>query len=522
MWWSVLLACASHDDPAADRPALLDPVARAARISVALRGVRPSEAELAAIQRDPWALDGLVDQWLEDPRFGDTVRDLHAEVLLLRDDNQPILPGAGPLEGTTDGQRFDATQETPLRFVEHVVTEDRPYTEIVTADYAWTNRILAAMEGMPFDLVGPEYQESRHVDGRPEAGLLSSTGVWLRWYTNLSGKHRHRANFVTKALLCDEIGARDMPVIANFDPTDAQGVADALATNPACLGCHQDLDPLAAYFWGFPFQVTGADVLAGGYPLKIWNQKDTGLWEYYGLPAPGYYGHAGTDLRDLGASIADDPRFAQCAAEQAWWYLAESEGQDPPADLLESATETLVDSGFDWRRMVEAIVTSDDFLRADRRPLQLRTEALSRQIESVTGFRWRFPNARWGLVDALGNSGEGARDLGGGMDQFNLEQPSFAPSAANLLTFDAVAQLAADQAVADGVVLDPALEDEAAVRAQLVSLLARISSRLVDPDDAQVNALYDLFVAARARYPTADAWSLTLRALLTDPTSLTY
>jgi hypothetical protein len=172
--------------------------------------------------------------------------------------------------------------------------------------------------------------------------------------------------------------------------------------------------------------------------------------------------------------------------------------------------------------MVEAIVTSDDFLRADRRPLQLRTEALSRQIESVTGFRWRFPNARWGLVDALGNSGEGARDLGGGMDQFNLEQPSFAPSAANLLTFDAVAQLAADQAVADGVVLDPALEDEAAVRAQLVSLLARISSRLVDPDDAQVNALYDLFVAARARYPTADAWSLTLRALLTDPTSLTY
>src|SRR5437868_10925907 len=94
--WSLLLGCGtqgpgSSDKVATDHPSavapsvvLLAPAERLNRISMALRGIRPSYDDLLAVEDDPSLLEDIVDEYLNDPKFGDTMRDLHAETLLNR------------------------------------------------------------------------------------------------------------------------------------------------------------------------------------------------------------------------------------------------------------------------------------------------------------------------------------------------------------------------------------------------------------------------------------------------------
>src|SRR5688500_3249349 len=99
-----LAACEPQD------PALLDPVARAVRASIVLRGFPPTPGEVLAVRDDPSRLPGLVDRWLLDPAFGSTIRDVHADQLLLRADiiEHLDLPQRDVLEGLTDAIVFPA------------------------------------------------------------------------------------------------------------------------------------------------------------------------------------------------------------------------------------------------------------------------------------------------------------------------------------------------------------------------------------------------------------------------------
>ncbi|MCY1008565.1 hypothetical protein OV079_23990 [Nannocystis pusilla] len=59
------------------------------------------------------------------------------EVLLLRVEGRFVLPRVGPLaDAGTDADWVREVSEEPLRLIEHVVRHDRPFSEIVTADYA--------------------------------------------------------------------------------------------------------------------------------------------------------------------------------------------------------------------------------------------------------------------------------------------------------------------------------------------------------------------------------------------------
>ena len=60
----LLLACVSEPDDTE-----MSAVRLLSRTSLDLRGVRPTEAEIEAVETDPAALDGLVDSFLDDDRF---------------------------------------------------------------------------------------------------------------------------------------------------------------------------------------------------------------------------------------------------------------------------------------------------------------------------------------------------------------------------------------------------------------------------------------------------------------------
>src|SRR5688572_28442775 len=221
------------DGPA---PVYLSPSEHLVRISMALRGTRPSAEELAAVEADPAALEAIVDGYLDSPNFGETMRDLHNESLLVLADYFFYPAGyvdLPPLEGTDPYTLNRSVMEASLRLVEHVIMEDKPYSEIVTADYTLANGIVAAIFGLPYEGDGESWELSSWEDGRGNAGILSDGWMYQRHSSTISNANRGRANALSRSLLCYDFASRDVELDASINLADPDEVANAVVENAA-------------------------------------------------------------------------------------------------------------------------------------------------------------------------------------------------------------------------------------------------------------------------------------------------
>jgi hypothetical protein len=552
----------SSGDEAGIHVETLDPVARLVRISMTLRGIRPSLAEIAAVEADPAAIDSIVDDYLASAQFGATMRELHNESLLVLSDYFIYPAGFLPHEPIA-GQDIYRTNrdvmEAPLRLIEHVVTNDRPYSEIVTADYTLANGTVAAIWGLPYDGDGAQWVETQWQDGRGNAGILADSWLWQRHSSTLSNANRGRANALSRALLCYDFLSRDIEVDASIDLADPEAVANAVVHNPACASCHQALDPLASFFSGFyPVYVPGSpdnNPWMDVYPFTPWYPHL--FTELLGVPMrdPSYFGTVGSDLPALGELVAADPRFSLCTAKRFYAYFHQIELDDVPLEIEAELQQVFTDSGMNAKALARAIVLADDFavshvvLPETVAPDELAPEddvvgvkkarpmQLARTIEDLTGFRWTTdlsilagPELPYGLgrVELMEDSFLGYQVLAGGLDSIYVTRSSHTYSATVSLTLRMLAQNAADDAVeADFAVeagarrllglVEPTTTDEAAVRAQLVALWLRLYGVRVDADAPEIADGWTLWSGALAHAGDARrAWKVTLTAMLQD------
>ncbi|MEQ1503857.1 MAG: DUF1592 domain-containing protein [Myxococcota bacterium] len=548
-------------------PVVLSPVERAVRLSMTLRGIHPSEAELDRVLADPAAVDGLVDDWLASPQFAEVVRDLHAEILLVRADgaNRLEFPPVGLMEGYAEGEIDVSASEAPLRFVEEIVTSGRPYTEILTADYTVADAVVARIYGLDFDPDGPTWQHTTWSDGRPHAGLLSDSAIWRRQVSNGYNYHRGRADFLADAFLCSAFSQRSIPLEGGVVTSSDAGVADAIANNTSCRGCHDELDPLAAYLWGFRRDLDrnnialahsrgcapGTDDADLCYPLRFYDPAREAEWQEHALPAPGYFGQAVDGLPGLGRAIAEDPRFAPCVARRFEAWLTETEVADIPADRAAELGQVLVDAGYDAKALIRAIVTSDRFGYAspggltigEAAPVQVaRLETWARTVEDLTGFRWWVSTDAgygcpdgwcWGTVDLSTTDKFGYRYLVGGISGVQIVQPTYVVGPVKSLALAAIAREAAGYVVDHDFAapaserrllggIEPTVVDEPAVRAQLAALQLRILAEPVDPADPALDAAYAVWQAGAADGDPSDGWRLVITAMLQDPAMVLY
>lgn len=546
------------------------------RVSMTLRGTRPTEEELQAVAADPAALEAFVDQWLDAEAFGTIVRDLHAETFRTRTDTIEQLPSRGPLTDLPTWDVYASTVEEPLKLVEHVVTSDLPYTEVLTLDYTLYDSVIAKVYGLPYDADGPEWQQGHWVDGRPHAGVLSSSELWRRYRSAGANYHRQRANFVAEAFLCEPFASREIVLPSDIDVSDEQVVLDAINHNPACVGCHQAMDPLAAFFWGFKGQIKGRavrnayedecsfgldslDPLPDGdvyddvcYPLRFYKPYRESAWADKHLRPPAFYGQPGERLDDLGELIAADPRFATCTARRFWGYFAHQPVEAVDEQLGHDLASIFRASGFDAKALVKAIVLHDRFLTdhfAGRGTdpfepvgaMLVRPEQYQSALLDLTGFQWWavpsepncFPEC-FGRVDLQNSDRYGFRAMAGGIDGMQVVTPSYQAIPSGPLVYRRVAAEAAAWAV-DHEFLLPASErrllreieladtSEASVRAQLAALHLRITSEAVAADSPTVDQTYTLWSGALALSDDpARAWTLTLTALLQDARMVFY
>ena len=539
----VVLAVGCAPEPAGPAPGAgmgpeaipaLAPTQALTRISLDLRGIRPRPSELAALEADPAALPAVVDTLLEDPLFEARMVDFWHEVYLTRADRFTLSAADFGLEGEAAFAR-DVGEE-PLRLVARVAATDRPWTDIVTADWTMATPLLADAWPLQHDAEG--WAEARYTDGRPAAGVLATNGLWWRYRSTDSNANRKRANQISRMLLCNDYLVRPISFDREVDLLDTEAVNDAIQTNPACVNCHVSLDPIASALFGF-WSFNEASWL----DASTYHPAREQLWRDTTQVAPAWYGQPVASLEQMAHAIAGDPRFPQCAVQQVYSALLQRDlGLDDEAALV-AHREAFVAGGLRLKALLRAVVLDPAYLAADAAsvdgtrgaPVRMLTpDQLGASVEDITGFRWSSSD-----YAMLQNDLVGVRTLAGGADGATVVRTARSPSATLLLVQERLAEAAATHVATAEAALAPAERriftevdgaespEDAAGRArmaaQVQSLHRRLFGSTVAADGPEVAAALDLWAAVYAveASPLA-AWAAVLTALLRDPDFLFY
>lgn len=530
-----LLAC-TPDPPVVVEPAVparLDDLALLSRLSLDLRGRRPTEAEIVQVEQDPAALDALVATFVEDPGFGARLVSLYADIYRTRADRYVVgVDGDGALEDDFDRAGFmNSVGEEPLRLIERIANDDLPFTDLVTADWTMTNTEL--LRSWPVEALedGDGWVKGRYTDARPAAGVLATNGLWWRYTTTIQNANRGRAEAVARYFLCDNRFDQPVEFKTAIDSLDSRDLIERISTDEACISCHVMLDPIGSYLFGFyrnhPESYSEA---AWYYPAR----EDH--WEALTGVSPGFYGEPGDTLYDLGQQIAGDPRFVSCAVEHSFQFMF---GRTPTAEdtnALVRHREDFIQGGLTLRALYASMTSDPNYRSID--PVSDRTVPLKRlapdllasSTEALTGFRWTYEG-----LNLFTNDEYGVRVLAGGADGMIVTVPATDHATTILLVHERLAEAAADTAVSTEALL--AAEDRILFREvdlaapptdpelveQITALILRAHGRRAPEGDEDVAGLVTLWRDTYAADGDAQAaWKLILGAVLRHPDYVLY
>ncbi len=286
--------------------------------------------------------------------------------------------------------------EAPLELIAHVVQNNLPYSEVLTAQYTMVSEktaeiyktgltpqagtfVPAVNRGQHIS-TGPRAQPkydwtaSQEIE-IPHAGVLSEPGFLQQYPTTATNRNRARARWTYQHFLGVDIensAARTIDAAAlsdNDNPT---------LNNSACTVCHTRLDPLAGAFQHFGERGTyhdqpkGLNALDEGYRRsKLYKTGDT--W-YRDMRLPGFEqaltGDPLNSLNQAAVLVAKDPRFA-AGTVKFWWPALFGEPMlddnltsaqyDAKLSALNHFAEVFADNNYALKPLLLEILMSDWF-----------------------------------------------------------------------------------------------------------------------------------------------------------------
>jgi hypothetical protein len=516
----------------------LTPRQQLIRLAVDLVGVHPKEADLLKIEANPDLYEEYVDQWMADPRFPERVEEVWNQRFLMRTGETYFDLTEVGLGGVDEAVMGDVIAEEPLRLVRHILENDLSYAEIATADYTMANPLLAQMWSIDIGDDATGWVEGQYTDGRPHAGILTMTTTWQRNPSMGGNANRHRANAISKMLLCDDYLSR--PIVLSRAAVDQLTLdpEDAINSNIGCQSCHSTLDPLAANFFGF---FTYDDNM--GIDQTIYRPENEENWKFYANKEPGYYGRPTANIDEFAREITQDGRFVDCAVRTAFEGFTQRDITDADWEEIRPHTEAFVDSGLNLKALIRSIVLSEGYRagRADDRELDDRLAGvktaspaqLQAIVDDLTGYKWEF-SGRDGLV----TNDLGLQVLAGGIDSAFVTRRNYDPSVGMAFVHERLAQ-AAGYAVAEHdlaadrteptrllhyvTLTDTPEANREAFEQQIRALYLQITGEpLVDDalEPAELIALWKYIWSVEGSATTA--WGGVVSAVLRDPRVLTY
>jgi hypothetical protein len=557
--WVNMVAAGTHCGGGGDVPMVpMAPADLLVRASMDLRGTRPALADLDAIEDAPAQYETFVDRYLHSPEFLARVKDTYDDALLVR------------REDFSDESRTetDAIYGEALELIAYIVANDRPFTEIGTADYTVANTLFQRDVGrMPYPMepaAGSTWQPTHYTDGRPHAGLLSTSAFYEVWDTNNTNINRRRANRWSIVFHCYNFLDTPVDVTRDVDNNDDDAVLNAVTTRTDCKACHDRLDPMASFL----FPMDDAFGLEDG-DAEAFFRGDADRWRYANRRPPAVYGTPGLDLRDMGRLLTEHPKFAECQTKRVFQMLF----QRAPKTNLEVATAADIagrwvsEDGTDFRKLVKRWMLSEAYTKRPQEHLpewvrRASPERLESLLADLTGFVWsrnadddqddtnpESDPPRLEPVPLLTNEEDGFKIILGGINGTSVTGRSNSLNASVVTVHRKVAALAAGYVVANDLALPDAerrllagvrgdedpVTDEAALRGHVVRLARRLYGVQYAPDAPEVDNWVGLYANLHGdrtqagdgenRVPgTAGerAWRGLLAAMLRSPRVLIY
>ena len=433
------------------------------RVTLSLAGRLPTEAEKTVVADK--GLDGLpplLDALMKEEAFYDRLRESFNDIFLTHGiDGNPeatvlsyehftktrLWTQKHDLSHIPEKERQKARYKLdadyrkallgePMKLVEHIVRNDQPFTEIITADYIMVTPYTARGYGI-FDEVKDKFKDAddpfeyipvklKALKGRskasdqdsatgdyPHAGLLSSFQYLRRYPTTETNRNRLRARMYYLHFL----GVDALELAARVSDAAAVSAKHAIPTMQAseCVVCHKTLDPVAGLFQDF-------------YSFEGVYGRRKGGW-YKDMFQAGFEGEdmapdqRWRSLQWLGERTAKDPRFAVAMVEHVYYILTGRKALQAPKDLedplyaakrrayqeqrrqIETMAERFAKTGFNLKNVFKDWTVSD-FYRADglaaaldnpQRQAELddvglvrmlAPEQVERKINAVFGQRW--------------------------------------------------------------------------------------------------------------------------------------
>jgi mono/diheme cytochrome c family protein len=224
----------------------------ASRLSFFLWSSIPDEPLLAAAEagrlKDPAVLEQQVRRMLADSRSQSMVTNFAAQWLYLRDIDAK-LPDEILFQDFDETLRQALRRETEL-FIESVFRENRPVTELLTANYTFLNERLAKHYGIP-NIRGSHFRRVPLPPGSVRGGLLGHGSVLTITSYATRTSPVLRGKWVLENLLsaAPPPPPADIPALttATGEPGKALTMREAMAKHraaPACASCHARMDPI--------------------------------------------------------------------------------------------------------------------------------------------------------------------------------------------------------------------------------------------------------------------------------------
>jgi len=532
------------------------------RAAMDLEGKRPTPAALDAVEADPSSYATWVDQYLHSPEFIERVKDVYDDALLVR------------REDFADESRDEtsAIYGEALELIAYIVGNDRPFTEIGTADYTVANDLFQRdMKRMPYQMepvTGSAWQPTHYLDGRPHAGVLSTSAFYEVWDTNNTNVNRRRANRWSIVFHCYNFLDTPVDVTRNVDNNDSGAVLSAVTTRADCKACHDRLDPMASFL----FPTDNASGLEDGDGTAFrtdFFSGDPERWRTANKRPPAVYGKLGTDLTDMGRLLVENDKFAQCQTQRAFQllFLRKPKTARELKTASDIASNWKTEDGYNFRALVRRWMLSDAYMQRpdDGDPDWIRRvtpERLETALQDLTGFLWTRapqddeddadPNSdppRTEPVPLLTTEEDAFKIILGGINGVSVTGRSTSLNAPVVTVQRKVATLAADFVVTNDLALpdgtrklldgvtgmeDPAT-DEAAIRGVLSRVARRLYGEHWAPDSPEVSnwmLLYKNLYRDTTQAGTGSnqvpgtqserAWRGTLVAMLRSPRILIY
>ena len=437
------------------------------RASLVLTGKIPSTEKLSALKNvSDQALRNEILLLMQEQGFREFIKRGANDRLLVRGANElgdddiydiikPYYTKLGDVIKLRDDEGYpgysQSIEEEPLELIAHVVMNNRPYSEILTADYTMVDKTLNVLYQSNVDAENgwvPAKNRGQSVRGSskklydsdreieiPHAGILSSTAYNMRWPSTATNRNRARAKYIMLNFLgfdIEGIASRE------FSEEELADTNNPTFNNPACAQCHEALDPIAGTFQnvgnnGIFLNRIGSDGQDSLDPIYV---KESPLYEqgdrwYNDMRKPGYYGMPSTNreqsLQWLAHQVVNDHRFVE-AAVKFWWpalfgeaFFHSNLNEEQQAErqtTLENLSSIFNESNLDlktllvemimspWYRAekIQSPYTEEDIIYYTGGARLLTPEELSNKASSVSGvnidqYKKDF-NSQFGGIDS--------------------------------------------------------------------------------------------------------------------------